>query len=118
MPWQVCRLSILMVLTVPSAAPEFQGKVKPAATAAHSDLYVMGFRSELTVEEYERESGYRADAPVPDDVAAEQARLDAAGVGVHLPGVVGRLSGAAQGLVQPGMDSGVRLQGHGCAGGG
>ncbi|MET9373682.1 NAD(P)H-dependent oxidoreductase [Streptomyces sp. NPDC002992] len=43
-----------------------------------SDLYAMEFRSELTREEYERESGHRADAPVPSDVAAEHARLDAA----------------------------------------
>jgi len=49
-----------------------------------SNLYAMGFRSELTVEEYERESGYRADAPVSDDVAAEHARLDAAGVWVFI----------------------------------
>ena len=49
-----------------------------------SDLYAMGFRSELTAEEYERESGGRADLPVPDDVAAEQARLDAASVWVFV----------------------------------
>jgi NAD(P)H dehydrogenase (quinone) len=45
-----------------------------------SDLYAMEFRSELTPEEYERESGQRAEAPIPDDVAAEQTRLEAAGV--------------------------------------
>lgn len=45
-----------------------------------SDLYAMGFRSELTFEEYERESGGRAGAPVSEDVAAEQTRLDAASV--------------------------------------
>lgn len=45
-----------------------------------SDLYAMEFRSELTLEEHERESGYRADAPVPDDVAAEHAKLNAADV--------------------------------------
>lgn len=45
-----------------------------------SDLYAMGFRSELTLEEYERESGRRAGARVPDDVAGEQARLSTADV--------------------------------------
>lgn len=45
-----------------------------------SDLYAMEFRSELTPEEYERESGYRAGARVPGDVAAEHARLNAADV--------------------------------------
>ena len=49
-----------------------------------SDLYVMGFRSELTAQEYERESGYRPDLPVPDDVAAEHAKLDAADVWVFI----------------------------------
>lgn len=43
-----------------------------------SDLYAMGFRPELTREEYERESGHRPDTGVPADVAAEHARLDAA----------------------------------------
>lgn len=45
-----------------------------------SDLYAMRFRAELTVEEYKRESGYRADAPIPQDVAAEHAKLNAADV--------------------------------------
>ncbi|MFE5617376.1 NAD(P)H-dependent oxidoreductase [Streptomyces sp. NPDC056470] len=43
-----------------------------------SDLYAMEFRPELTSAEYERESGRRPDAPVPDEVAAEQAALAAA----------------------------------------
>ena len=45
-----------------------------------SDLYATGFRPELTAEEYERESGRRPDAHIPDDVATEHARLDAADV--------------------------------------
>jgi NAD(P)H dehydrogenase (quinone) len=49
-----------------------------------SDLYAMGFRPELTAAEYERESGRRPAAPVPDDVAAEHARLEAAGVWVFV----------------------------------
>jgi NAD(P)H dehydrogenase (quinone) len=63
----------------------FLGGLEEAGhTYTVSDLYAMGFRSELTVEEFERESGWRADAPVPGDVAAEQARLDAAGVWVFV----------------------------------
>ena len=49
-----------------------------------SDLYAMGFRPELTLAEYERESAYDAGAPVPDDVAAEQAKLNAAEVWAFL----------------------------------
>lgn len=45
-----------------------------------SDLYAMGFRSELSLAEYERESGYLLEAPLPGDVAAEHAKLDAAEV--------------------------------------
>ncbi|GAA2178854.1 NAD(P)H-dependent oxidoreductase [Brooklawnia cerclae] len=45
-----------------------------------SDLYAMGFDPVLGADEYVRESGYRAETPVPDDVAAEQAKLDAADV--------------------------------------
>ena len=45
-----------------------------------SDLYAMEFRSELTLEEYERESGYHSSARVPGDVAAEHAKLNAADV--------------------------------------
>jgi NAD(P)H dehydrogenase (quinone) len=44
-----------------------------------SDLYAMDFRSELSGEEYERECG-RGGVGVPDDVAAEQALLNAAEV--------------------------------------
>jgi len=63
----------------------FVGGLEEAGhTYTVSDLYAMGFRSELTAEEFERESGWRADAPVPGDVAAEQARLDAAGVWVFV----------------------------------
>ncbi|MGW7683092.1 NAD(P)H-dependent oxidoreductase [Kribbella sp. NPDC054772] len=49
-----------------------------------SDLYAMEFRSELSLEEYERESGQRPDASVPDDVAGEQAKLVAADVWVFV----------------------------------
>jgi NAD(P)H dehydrogenase (quinone) len=43
-----------------------------------ADLYRMGFRAEMDLEQYQREVGGDPDAPVPDDVAREQARIDAA----------------------------------------
>lgn len=50
--------------------------------AGHSlevnDLYATGFCSELDRDQYEREVGLDPDAPVPDDVAAEQAKIDRA----------------------------------------
>lgn len=39
-----------------------------------SEIYVIGFKSGLSIAEYERESAYRADAPIPDDVAAYRER--------------------------------------------
>ncbi|MET8153908.1 NAD(P)H-dependent oxidoreductase [Actinoplanes sp. NPDC049668] len=59
----------------------FTGGLRDAGhTSTLSDLYAMGFRGELSAQEYERESAYRAGAPLPDDVAAEHARLGAADV--------------------------------------
>lgn len=49
-------------------------------TATVSDLYAMGFRPDLTLDEYERESGRRPDTPLPADVAAEHSRLNSADV--------------------------------------
>ncbi|MDR0601678.1 MAG: NAD(P)H-dependent oxidoreductase [Treponema sp.] len=43
-----------------------------------SDLYRMDFRTDLSEAEYRREAFYRRDLPVPEDVAAEQAKIDAA----------------------------------------
>lgn len=42
-----------------------------------SDLYGMNFRTDLTEKEYLRETHYRSDLPVPEDVAAEQAKIEA-----------------------------------------
>jgi NAD(P)H dehydrogenase (quinone) len=42
-----------------------------------SDLYNMGFKSDLDEEEYLREAYYRDDLPVPADVAAEQEKINA-----------------------------------------
>jgi len=42
-----------------------------------SDLYAMGFRTDLSPEEYEREGHYRDDLPVPPDVLAEQEKINA-----------------------------------------
>ena len=41
-----------------------------------SDLYRMGFRTDMSEQEYLREANYDDQAPVPDDVAAEQAKLN------------------------------------------
>jgi NAD(P)H dehydrogenase (quinone) len=56
------------------------GLVGAGHTFTLSDLYAMGFRPELSAAEYERETAHRADLPIPDDVAAEHARLNAADV--------------------------------------
>ena len=40
-----------------------------------SDLYDMDFRTDMTEEEYLRETWYRSDLPLPVDVAAEQEKL-------------------------------------------
>ena len=40
-----------------------------------SDLYEMDFRTDLSEEEYLRETYYKADAPLSDDVIAEQAKI-------------------------------------------
>ncbi|MCT4352331.1 NAD(P)H-dependent oxidoreductase [Streptomyces sp. Je 1-79] len=61
-----------------------RGLDEAGRTYTVSDLYAREFRSELTRAEYERESGLRSDAPVPDDVVAEQAALAAAGTWVFL----------------------------------
>ena len=43
-----------------------------------SDLYEMDFRTDLTEDEYLRETHYRADLPVPDDIRSEQEKIEAA----------------------------------------
>ena len=49
-----------------------------------SDLYAMGFDPVMGVGQYRRESRLLADEPVPDDVAAEQAKLEAADAWIFL----------------------------------
>jgi NAD(P)H dehydrogenase (quinone) len=49
-----------------------------------SDLYAMDFQPLLSLDEYRRESSYRADLPVPADVAAEHVKLNAADVWVFI----------------------------------
>ncbi len=44
--------------------------------AVVSDLYEMNFRTDMTEEEFLRETYYRADLPVPEDVLAEQKKLE------------------------------------------
>ncbi len=41
-----------------------------------SDLYAMDFRTDMTEEEFLRETYYRGDLPVPEDVRAEQEKIE------------------------------------------
>jgi NAD(P)H dehydrogenase (quinone) len=49
-----------------------------------SDLYKMQFKTDISEAEYLREGYYRREAPVPDDVAAEQAKINASGAIVFI----------------------------------
>ena len=53
--------------------------LKGLAAAGHeavvSDLYKMNFKTDLSEEEYLRETYYRADMPLPEDVVAEQEKI-------------------------------------------
>ena len=42
-----------------------------------SDLFKMGFRTDMTESEYLREANYDDNAPLPDDVIAEQNKINA-----------------------------------------
>lgn len=59
-----------------------QSFIKGLHEAGHSftlsDLYEMDFRTDMTEEEYLRETHYRADLPVLPDVRAEQEKIEAA----------------------------------------
>lgn len=54
------------------------GLHKAGHTFTLSDLYEMDFRTDLTEEEYLRETHYRGDLPLPEDVTAEQQKIEAA----------------------------------------
>ena len=41
-----------------------------------SDLYAMNFAADMSGEEYKREAWYRGDLPVPDDIRAEQEKIN------------------------------------------
>ena len=45
-----------------------------------SDLYAMNFSSEMSKDEYLREANYRREIPVPEDVRAEQEKINASDV--------------------------------------
>lgn len=49
-----------------------------------SDLYAMDFRTDMTEEEYLRETNYRADLPLPADVLAEQEKLQSCDAAVFI----------------------------------
>jgi len=54
--------------------------IKGLEVAGHSyilsDLYKMGFNTDMSEGEYLRESNYRADLPISDDVLAEQKKIN------------------------------------------
>ncbi len=52
-----------------------KGLVSAGHEAVVSDLYKMNFRTDISEEEYLRETYYRADESVPGDVAAEQDKI-------------------------------------------
>ncbi|MDR2019314.1 MAG: NAD(P)H-dependent oxidoreductase [Treponema sp.] len=49
-----------------------------------SDLYKMQFKTDMSEAEYLREAYYRREEPVPDDVAAEQEKINASGAVVFI----------------------------------
>jgi NAD(P)H dehydrogenase (quinone) len=55
-----------------------QGLRDAGHTYELGDLYEMGFKSEMDVEQYRREVGLDPDAPVPDDVGEEQEKMNRA----------------------------------------
>lgn len=58
----------------------YENFVKGLKDAGHeillSDLYQMNFKTDISEEEYQRETYYRADAPVALDVYAEQEKVE------------------------------------------
>lgn len=77
-------MRVLVVYCHPSRT-SFTHKVKERfceglADAGHeivmSDLYDMDFRTDLTEEEFLRETYYRADLPIPEDVRTEQEKIE------------------------------------------
>ena len=78
-------MKILIVYCHPSG-DSFTREVKDSfiaglESAGHShvlsDLYAMNFVSDMSEEEYKREAYYRRDLPVPEDVRAEQEKINA-----------------------------------------
>jgi NAD(P)H dehydrogenase (quinone) len=55
-----------------------RGLQEAGHTFGISDLYEMNFKSDLDLAEYHRETGLDPNAPVVDDVKAEQAKIDKA----------------------------------------
>lgn len=55
-----------------------QGLSDVAHTYEIGDLFRMGFQSDMGLEQYEREVGLDPNVPVPDDVRAEQEKIDRA----------------------------------------
>jgi NAD(P)H dehydrogenase (quinone) len=60
-----------------AARDEFIRGLKEAGhTCEVSDLYKMGFHTDMSESEYLREANYRQDLPVPNDVAEEQNKIN------------------------------------------
>ena len=55
-----------------------QGLEDAGHTVEIGDLYAMGFQTEMDVDQYYREVGLDPEAPVPDDVRLEQAKISRA----------------------------------------
>lgn len=53
-----------------------KGLIDNGHTYEISDLYKMGFRTDMSEEEYLRESNYSTASPVPDDVLVEQDKIN------------------------------------------
>ncbi|AEE16439.1 NAD(P)H-dependent oxidoreductase [Treponema brennaborense] len=52
-----------------------RGLERAGHTYEVSDLYAMNFTTDMSAAEYEREAYYVSDAPIPDDVRAEQEKI-------------------------------------------
>src|SRR5690554_2792521 len=61
-----------------------EGIKKAGHTYEISDLYKMDFKSDMDIQEYERESGYNLLRDVPNDVKNEQEKINRANVLVFI----------------------------------
>ncbi|GHU08539.1 flavodoxin family protein [Spirochaetia bacterium] len=78
-------MNVFIVYAHPARSGSFTGDARDSficglESAGHtwqiSDLYAMGFQTDMTEAEYLREAYYRREAPVPEDVLAEQEKIN------------------------------------------